>query len=166
MGMPFACVSSRTIRSYSGISCSVTGLARLVLMAILSEYQYIAKLNPRPMTKPQIRPVTLRVMAPPMSTKSPPRAAMRTQVLTLFTSASPPRKWGSLEPPGGSMVRRRGALRGHPRNLHSAPQGWMMVAGNNPFVEPKEEPQMDDGSTGSPIAAIAIVVGGALAVLS
>ena len=84
--MPLACVSSRTIAYSWGWSCSVTGFDRVVAMAILSENQYMAKLKIRPMARPKNRPVADRVMAPPINTKSPPRAAISTQVLTLFTS--------------------------------------------------------------------------------
>ena len=49
MGMLLAWVSSRTIRYSSGYSASVTGLDLVVAMAILSEYQYMAKLKTRAM---------------------------------------------------------------------------------------------------------------------
>src|SRR5262245_64315988 len=77
-------VSSRTILYSCGYSCSVTGFERVVPMAILSEYQYIAKLNANPMARAMIAPWGPPSHAP-TRTKSPPRAAMRTQVLTLFT---------------------------------------------------------------------------------
>src|SRR5207253_4838881 len=66
----------------SGYSCSVTGFERDVAMAILSENQYIARLNPKPRTRPRIAPFAPQML--PIATKRPPRAAMRTQVLTLF----------------------------------------------------------------------------------
>src|SRR6266511_101520 len=54
-------------------------------MAILSENQYMARLNPNPKSNPMIRPL-VPPRTSPIRTKSPPRAAISTQVLTLFTS--------------------------------------------------------------------------------
>src|SRR6266511_1830322 len=54
-------------------------------MAILSEYQYMARLNPTPKSNPMIRPLVPPTTSP-IKTKRPPRAAISTQVLTLFTS--------------------------------------------------------------------------------
>src|SRR6266508_1959538 len=87
MGMPLACVSSRTMRCSSGYSASVTGLDRVVAMAILSEYQYMAKLKTRAMASAITAPFD-PPMSPPIRTKRPPRAAISTQVLTLFTCRS------------------------------------------------------------------------------
>src|SRR6266540_6162174 len=83
MGMSFAFASERTIRYSSGASCSVTGLDRVVAMATLSENQYIEKLNTRPRARAMNMPFVPQML--PIRTKSPPRAAISTQVLTLFT---------------------------------------------------------------------------------
>ena len=50
IGMSLRWASSRTIAYSSGYSSSVTGLDLVVAMAILSENQYIEKLNTRAMT--------------------------------------------------------------------------------------------------------------------
>ena|SRR5207249_6298189 len=88
IGMAFAWVSSRTMRYSSGYSASVTGLDLVVAMAILSEYQYIAKLKTRAMARATTAPFDPPIR-PPIRTKSPPRAAIRIQVLTLFTCVPP-----------------------------------------------------------------------------
>src|SRR5918996_2196748 len=82
IGIRFVSVSSRTIRWSSGASCSVTGLDRVVAMAILSLNQYIEKLKTSAMPSP-----TIAQFGPknePMRTNRPPSAAIRIQVLTLF----------------------------------------------------------------------------------
>src|SRR5438034_4064113 len=88
MGIPEADVSSRTIRYSSGYSCSVTGFDRVVAIAILSENQYMARLKPRPISRPIHRPLLPPKISSPTTTKRAPRAAMSTQVLTLFTFIS------------------------------------------------------------------------------
>ena len=75
----------------------VTGFDRVVAMAIFAENQYMTKLMPRPNTSPMRSPCVPRKIHSPSSTKSPPRAAISTQVLTLFTSHP------SLEPPHGCV---------------------------------------------------------------
>src|SRR5437763_12545954 len=77
-----AAVSSRTIRYSSGCSCSVTGLARDVATAILSENQYIEKLKTSAMISAMIMPLVPQIE--PMATNRPPSAAIRIQVLIRF----------------------------------------------------------------------------------
>src|SRR6266496_4464799 len=84
--MSLASARERTIAYSRGYSCSVTGFDRVVAMAILSENQYMARLMPRPKASPMARPPTPWNSTSPSNTKSPPRPAMSTQVLTLFTS--------------------------------------------------------------------------------
>src|SRR5205809_4118987 len=84
--MSLASASDRTMAYSCGYSCSVTGFDRVVAMAILSENQYIARLMPSPKANPMARPPTPWNSTSPSNTKSPPRPAMSTQVLTLFTS--------------------------------------------------------------------------------
>src|SRR5438876_10964200 len=83
--MSLASASDRTMAYSCGYSCSVTGFDRVVAMAILSENQYIARLIPRPKAKPMARPPTPWNSTSPSNTKSPPRPALSTQVLTLST---------------------------------------------------------------------------------
>src|SRR5215510_10136405 len=88
MGMFDSDVSSRTMRYRSGYSCSVTGFDRVVATAILAENQYMARLKPRPMIRPIHSPFEPPQISSPTTTKRAPRAAMSTQVLTLFTFIS------------------------------------------------------------------------------
>src|SRR5207249_2151379 len=83
-GMFLAWASSRTIRYSAGYSASVTGLDLVVAMAILSEYQYMAKLKMKAMPNATMTPFEPPIN-PPISTNSPPRAAIRIQVFALFT---------------------------------------------------------------------------------
>src|SRR5437867_1142073 len=83
MGIPLASVSSLTMAYSRGYSCSVTGLDRDVAMAILSENQYMEKLNSSAKISATVMPPVPHRL--PIATKSPPRAAISTQVLTLFT---------------------------------------------------------------------------------
>src|SRR2546426_8274382 len=82
MGNPRACVSSRTIRYRSGCSCSVTGFDREVAIAILSENQYIAKLNPSASTSAMTIPFVPQIE--PTATNRPPSAAIRIHVFILL----------------------------------------------------------------------------------
>ncbi len=64
----------------------MTGLERVVAIAILSEYQYIAALNtkpiPRKISAPVLAPSFVKApTAPPTRTNRPPIAAIRVQVL-------------------------------------------------------------------------------------
>jgi hypothetical protein len=69
------------MRYSSGASCSVTGLERVVAIAILSLNQYIEKLKTRAIARATIAPPNPPIQAP-ISTNRPPSAAIRIQVLT------------------------------------------------------------------------------------
>src|SRR5438067_8184572 len=64
----------------SGYSCSVTGLERVVRTAIEPDHQYIATLKTRAIPRPTTAP--WGPQNEPITTNSPPRAAINTQVFS------------------------------------------------------------------------------------
>jgi hypothetical protein len=96
IGICLSWVSSRTIRYRAGYSCSVTGLECVVAIAILSENQYIEKLNANPMPRAITAPWVPPTQAP-TSTNRPPMAAIRIQVFSrLMPGVTSHPSWGSV----------------------------------------------------------------------
>src|SRR4030067_374905 len=97
------------MRYSCGYSCSVTGLERVDLTAMLPENQNIAKLNTRARTRAIVAPL-VPPSTPPIRTNRPPIAALRTQVFTRLMPIM-----GDPSFIGAFAVRRRPVLAPDPR---------------------------------------------------